>query len=150
VIGGRVLDSSAVRAFVEQRSVYVSALVWTATEEDIVLLIPASVLAEVRAEAGDAERAVLDVLLGLPITVVDPLDARRSREAADLLGPGGTDDLASAQAAACALARGWPLVSAQPSRFVGVVGLAVEELPSTGAGCRQRPSGSSGSARTRR
>lgn len=129
MIGGRVLDSSAVGAFVEQRSVYVSALVWTATEEDIVLLVPASVLTEVRGGAGDAERAVLDVLLGLPVTVVDALDDRRSREAADLLGPGGTADLASAHAAACALARGWPLVSAQPSRYSGVVGLTVEELP---------------------
>lgn len=47
VIGGRVLDASAVLAFVEQRSVYASA-VWTATEEDIVLMVPAAVLAEVQ------------------------------------------------------------------------------------------------------
>ena len=129
MIGGRVLDSSAVRAFVGQRSVYVSALVWTATEEDIVLLIPATVLTEVRADADEMARAVLDVLLGLPVTVVDPLEAGRAAEVADLLGEVGAGDLASAHGAACALDRLWPLVTGAPSRYEAVPGLVVEQLP---------------------
>jgi predicted nucleic acid-binding protein len=127
VIGGRVLDASAVGAFVRQRSVYVSALVWTATEEDMVLAIPATVLAEVRVGLDEATEAVLAVLLGLPVTVVDVLDAARARAVGALAV--GAQDLAAAHAAACALARGWPLVTAEPARYSAVGGLVVEELP---------------------
>ncbi len=125
MIGGRVLDASAVTAFVGQRSVYASALVWTATEEDIVLVIPASALLEVRAGIDGTAEAVLAVLLGLPVTVVDVLDAERAREAGGL----AVGDVASAHAAACALGRGWPLVTAEPARSSAIRGLVVEELP---------------------
>jgi predicted nucleic acid-binding protein len=74
-------------------------MVWTATEEDI----------------------------GLPITVVDVLDAARAREVAALTL--GAQHLPAAHAAACALARGWPVVTAEPSRYFAVEGLVVEELP---------------------
>ena len=127
MIGGRVLDPSAVRAFADQRSVYASALVWTATEEDIVLLVPASVVSEVRAGIDDAARDVLEVLLGLPVAVVDPLDEDRAVRAADLIEIVG--DLSSAHAAVCALDRGWPLVTEVPARYEAVAGLVVEELP---------------------
>jgi hypothetical protein len=129
VIGGRVLDTSAVRAFVEQRSVYASALVWTATEEDIVLVIPAAVLTEVRATVAPEHVAVLDVLVGLPVTVVEPLDDRGAGETAEVASRLPAAGLANAQAAACALARGWPLVSAGASRHADLPSLTVEEVP---------------------
>lgn len=37
VIGGRVLDTSALLAFATESSVYCAALVWTAVKESIVL-----------------------------------------------------------------------------------------------------------------
>jgi hypothetical protein len=42
VIGGRVLDTSALLAFARGTSIYASAAVWTAVEESIVLLVPSA------------------------------------------------------------------------------------------------------------
>lgn len=130
MIGGRVLDASAVVAFAEQRSVYASALVWTAVEEDVVLLVPAAVLVAV--EQGldprdGAARAVLEVLLGLPVTVVESLDAAAARSVGELAGAHGLD-VASAHAARTALDRGWAVVTAAPDRYAAVPGLEVESL----------------------
>ncbi len=106
-----------------------SALVWTATEEDIVLVVPASVLSEVRAGTDETSAAVLAVLLGLPVAIVDVLDAHRAKDAGDLAALVGAIDLPSAHAAACALARGWPLVTAEPAQYTAVRELIIEELP---------------------
>jgi hypothetical protein len=38
VIGGRILDTSALLAFAHGTSIYASAAVWTAVEEPIVLI----------------------------------------------------------------------------------------------------------------
>ncbi|MGH3614983.1 MAG: hypothetical protein ACRDRK_20795 [Pseudonocardia sp.] len=122
MIGGRVLDSSALAAFAAQRSVYATALVWTAVEEGIVLVLPATAVAGAWWELDEGGRFVLEVLLRLPVAVVDPLDLDRAR----IVGERGGDR--HAHAAVCASDRGWPLVTADAGRYRGR-SIDLEPLP---------------------
>ncbi|MGH2392857.1 MAG: hypothetical protein ACRDGH_05075 [Candidatus Limnocylindria bacterium] len=104
MIGGRVLDTSALLTFATETSVYCSALVWTAVRESIVLAIPSTAVAAAWATLdADKYHPVLEVLLSLHVTVIDPLDGERAR-AVGLLGGPQPD----AHAIACAQERGWP------------------------------------------
>jgi len=63
VIGGRVLDASALVVFATQRSVYAAALVWTAVEETIVLVVPSTAIGTAWADLEDKKNhPVLEVL----------------------------------------------------------------------------------------
>jgi hypothetical protein len=126
VIGGRVLDASALVAFASGTSIYAAALVWTAVEEGMVLAVPSSALATVWSELAEKDHPVLEVLLGLPTTVVDDLDQATARE----VGARG-GDLVAAHAVHCAVRRGWPLVTAAAASFSGIVsaGVEIEQLP---------------------
>lgn len=62
MIGGRVLDASALVVFATQRSVYAAALVWTAVEESIVLVVPSTAIATAWADLEDKNHPVLEVL----------------------------------------------------------------------------------------
>ena len=124
MIGGRILDDSALVAFATQASVYVEALAWTAVEENLVLVVPSTVVAAAVAElSAAAEKAlpVLEVLLALPVTVVDELTAGRAREVGQLAGSGG--DQVAAHTVACARDRGWALVTGTPERYHRHTGL---------------------------
>jgi predicted nucleic acid-binding protein len=112
VINGRVLDTSALVAFARRESVYADALVWTAVEETIVLVIPSTAMAAALTQLDPKYHPVLEVLLNLPVTVVDPLDARRARTLGQLGGP-----QPDAHAAACAQERGWPVVTGDADRY---------------------------------
>jgi hypothetical protein len=68
-IGGRILDSSAILAFVAGAP-YPSAVVWHAVEANVVLAIPSAALSEAWAYARPEDYDVLEVLLGLPVVVV--------------------------------------------------------------------------------
>lgn len=129
MIGGRVLDLSAVLGFARRDAVYLDALVWTAVEEDIVLLVPAGALSLAWAELDPPAHPVLEVLIGLPVTVVDTVTTARSREIGALLTgmPGARFD--QVHAAVCALERGWPLVTGEPDAYAGIGELEVETLP---------------------
>ncbi len=126
MIGGRVLDSSAVIAFADGSSIYAAALVWTAVEEGLVLLLPSSAIAAAWAALPDKDHPVLEVLLQLPVTVVDDLDQARAREVGALGG-----DTLDAHALLCAAQRGWPLVTADPARYHrgSPAGVEIEPLP---------------------
>jgi hypothetical protein len=125
VIGGRVLDASALVAFATRSSVYAEALVWTAVEESLVLLVPSTAVAAAIARLPAEHRPALDVLLRLPVTVVDDLTAGRARAVGEL----GGDQLA-AHAVACARDRGWRLVTADADRYDAHARLVeVEQLP---------------------
>jgi predicted nucleic acid-binding protein len=115
VIGGRVLDASALVAFARGISIYAAAAVWTAVEESIVLIVPSTAVAAAWAELVEQQhRSVLDVLLHLPVTIIDNLDEARARAVGELGG-----HQADAHAIACAQERGWPLLTAQPARYDG-------------------------------
>jgi predicted nucleic acid-binding protein len=126
VIGGRVLDASAVMAFASQRSVYAAALVWTVVEEHMVLVLPSAAVAAAWSQLEVKYHPVLEVLLRLPNTVIDDLDADRAR-AVGQLEPG---DLEAAHAVACAQRRGWPLVTTDAARYKEFnVEVPAEEIP---------------------
>lgn len=85
MIGGRVFDVTAIVDFATVRSVYAEALVMTAIEENIVLVVPGAALARAAALIPPGHELGVDVLLGLPCTVVDDLDATRARSVGALL-----------------------------------------------------------------
>ncbi|MFC4950841.1 hypothetical protein [Pseudonocardia sp. GCM10023141] len=126
MIGGRVLDASAVVGFASGASVYAAALVWTAVEEGLVLAVPATSAAAAWSLLRDKHHPVLEVLLRLPATVIDELTASRARAVG---GVGG--DLADAHAVLCARDRGWPLVTGDAVRYAGMdlSGVEIEPLP---------------------
>ena len=126
MIGGRVLDTSALVAFATESSVYCAALVWTAVKESIVIAVPSTAIAEAWTALDGDKYPVLDVLLRLHVTVIDSLDGERARTVGALGGP-QTD----AHAIVCAQQRGWPLVTAEPVRYRhhGRAGVEIETLP---------------------
>ena len=126
MIGGRVLDASAVMAFASQRSVYAAALVWTVVEEHMVLVLPSAAVASAWSQLEEKYHPVLEVLLRLPNTVIDDLDADRARAVGQL----APHDLEAAHAVACAQRRGWPLVTTDAARYREFnVEVPAEELP---------------------
>ncbi|MGH4026239.1 MAG: hypothetical protein ACRDRV_16825 [Pseudonocardiaceae bacterium] len=126
MIGGRVLDTSALVAFATETSVYCAALVWTAVKESIVLAVPSTAVAEAWTVLEGDKYPVLDVLLRLHVTVIDSLDGERARTVGMLGGP-QTD----AHAIVCAQQRGWPLVTGESIRYrcQGHAGVEIETLP---------------------
>jgi predicted nucleic acid-binding protein len=126
VIGGRVLDASAIVAFASGDSIYAAALVWTAVEEGIVLVVPSTAIAAAWAQLPDKDHPVLEVLLDLPVTVVDNLDATRARAVGAFRG-----DPLDAHALLCAHDRGYPLITADASRYAGIrpPGVEIDQLP---------------------
>jgi hypothetical protein len=126
MIGGRVLDASTIARFASGSSVYAAALVWTAVEENLVLAVPSTAVAEACCGVPDKAQQVLDVLLHLPVTVVDDLGGSRARAVGGLDGPA-----LDAHALLCARDRGWPLVTADAPRYRGtdLAGVEVEQLP---------------------
>lgn len=124
MIGGRVLDASAVVAFAGGRSIYAAAVVWTAVEEGIVLVVPATAVATAWAQLPEEDHPALDVLLALPVTVVDDLDTARARAVGALGG-----DQPTAHALLCARDRGYPLITADAARYAGTGPADVEVDP---------------------
>jgi predicted nucleic acid-binding protein len=126
VIGGRVLDASAIVAFASGDSIYAAALVWTAVEEGIVLVVPSTAIAAAWALLSDKDHPVLEVLLDLPVTVVENLDATRARAVGGL---GGNQP--DAHALLCARDRGYPLITADAARYTGIrpAGVEIDQLP---------------------
>jgi hypothetical protein len=126
VIGGRVLDAAAVIRFASRDSIYAEALVWTAVEEGIVLVVPATAVAAAWAALAEKDHPVLEVLLRLPVTVVDELSAERARAVGALGG-----DFLDAHAVLCALERGWPLIAGDQARYHGPLaeGIELDPLP---------------------
>jgi hypothetical protein len=130
MIGGRVLDASALAAFATGRPVYVRALVWAAVEENIVLAVPSAALGRAWGMLEPEHHPALQVLLNLPITVIDELDPATAQESGLLLAESGHDDIVAGQVAASARRRGWPAVTGEPGSLRKVdTTVAIEELP---------------------
>jgi hypothetical protein len=86
--------------------------------------VPSTAVAATVAGLSEKDQPVLEVLLALPVTVVDELTASRAR-AVGRLG----DDQPAAHVVACARDRGWPLVTADAGRYCEHIGLSeVEQL----------------------
>lgn len=130
VIGGRVLDSTALVAFAIGRPVYMRALVWAAVEANIVLAVPSAALGRAWGLVEQDHHDALRVLLDLPNTVIDELTPASAREAGLLLAAAGQDDIAAAQVASSARRRGWPAVTGEPGTLRKLdTAVQIEELP---------------------
>lgn len=130
MIGGRVLDSSALAAFATGRPVYVRALVWAAVEQNIVLAVPSAALGRAWSVLEPDHHAALQVLLGLPITVIHELDPATAQEAGLLMAASGQDDIVTGQVVSTARRRGWPAVTGDPGALRKLdSSVVVEELP---------------------
>ena len=130
MIGGRVLDTSAVVQFASNTSVYMQSAVWVALEEALVLAIPGTSLAEAWAQTDPADHDALDVLLGLPITVVNALDAAQARSVGQILTAAPAAGVRAGHVAHVARRRGWPVITAAPEQLRRVeLALDIEELP---------------------
>lgn len=125
---GRVLDVTAIVGFCTGKSVYAEALVRTAIEENIVLSIPSAALVRAAALISPSHELGVDVLLGLPCTVVDALDTTRAR--AVLQGSGSPrHDVAAAHVVHCGRQRGWPVVTSEPEPLLAVdISTEIESL----------------------
>lgn len=130
MIGGWVLDVDALSGFASGGSVYAQAVVWTAVEENVVLAVPAAVLASSVALLGEKHQPALDVLLNLPVTIVEDLTRQRAHEVGQLLASASEGDLAIGHAVRCAQDRNWPLVTADAVAARRLdPGVDVRELP---------------------
>lgn len=130
MIGGRVLDSSALAAFATGRPVYVRALVWAAVEQNIVLAIPSAALGRAWSVLEPDHHAALQVLLGLPNTVIHELDPTTAQEAGLLMAASGQDDIVTGQVVSTARRRGWPAVTGDPGALRKLdSAVFIEELP---------------------
>jgi hypothetical protein len=130
MIGGRVLDTTALAAFAIGRPVYVRALVWAAVEENIVLVVPSAALGRAWSLLEPEHHAALQVLLDLPNTVIDELGTASALESGLLLAASGQDDIVAGQVAASARRRGWPAVTGEPATLRKLdTTVTIEELP---------------------
>jgi hypothetical protein len=130
MIGGRVLDATALAAFAIGRPVYVRALVWAAVEENIVLAVPSAALGRAWSMLDPEHHPALQVLLDLPNTVIDELGSVSAHESGLLLAASGQDDIVVGQVAASAKRRGWPAVTGEPAALRKLdTTVAIEELP---------------------
>lgn len=130
MIGGRVLDASALAAFATGRPVYMRALVWAAVEENIVLAVPSAALGRAWSMVEAEHHAALQVLLGLPNTVIHELSPASAQEAGLLLASQGLDDIVTGQVVTAARRRGWPAVTGDPGGLRKLDPMVpIEELP---------------------
>jgi len=118
VIGGKVLDPSAVALYV-QGSVGMEAWLATARATGLVLVLPSLVLAEVQAVFPEAEGRFGRLLADSQVLHLG-LDAKDASRVARLLGDSGTWDGTAGQVILVARQRGWPVLTTDPERLLRV------------------------------
>lgn len=134
MIGGKVLDASALAALVRGR---LSAVAWFATAEatGIVLYLPALALAEVRAVRPDASAELAEVL-GHPTVVLGELDAANARQVDQLLTDADVFDATAGHVVHIARQRSWPALAPTPAgcaAFIQISRLSCFDKPTTRA-----------------
>ena len=133
--GGWVLDHHAVSAWARVQP-YAQALVWSAMEVGMTVVVPAAVLALAYADTAEQDHDVLRELLELPVTVFDPLTAVEAPELGRILatatGPAALrrDSLALAHVVHAAQRRGWPVLTGNAAGLRALSPrLDLDELP---------------------
>jgi predicted nucleic acid-binding protein len=129
-IGGVVLDSTALLAFVAGRP-YAAAVVWHAVDQGVVLVVPTAALVEAQARLAPADLEVLDTLVDLPVTVVVDLTREEARQVAAMLAKAGKPDcLAAGHAAWTARNRGLRVLTSNPTLLRALAAdIEIDELP---------------------
>ncbi len=115
MIGGKVLDASALAALVRGR---VAAAAWFATARtmSLPLYLPTLALAEVRAVRPDSGPQLAEVL-GHPSVVLGELDAVSAGQVDQLLMEADVFDGCAGHIVHTARQRGWPALTADPGRL---------------------------------
>lgn len=117
-IGGRILDVTAIHDIAIGRTIYAAAFLAAANEVGIALAVPTVALQEAWAMAEVDDHPFLDLLVGLPITVIEPLDLSAS-QASGALGRdtyfAGQWDAGAAHTVQVNRGRGWPVLTANPA-----------------------------------
>jgi hypothetical protein len=133
--GGWVLDHHAVAAWARTQP-YAQALVWSAMEVGMTVVVPATVLPLAYAGTRESDHDVLRELLELPVTVFDPLTAAEAPELGRVLAtaadPAGLrlDALALVHVAHAAHRRGWPVLTGNVAGLRALdPQLELDELP---------------------
>jgi hypothetical protein len=133
--GGWVLDHHAVAAWARVQP-YAQALVWSAMEVGMTVVVPAAVLPVAYADTTERDHDVLRELLELPVTVFDPLTAAEAPELGRVLASAvdpaalTRDALALAHVVHAASRRGWPVLTGNPTGLRALNSqLDLDELP---------------------
>lgn len=115
MIGGKVIDASALAAFVRGRP---SALAWfdTAWALSLPLYLPTLALAEVRAVRPDTGPQLAEIL-GHPSVVVGELDAAAAEQIDQLLLTADVFDGCAGHVVHVARTRHWSALTADPGRL---------------------------------
>jgi hypothetical protein len=116
-LGGRVLDATAIHDLTIGRTIYGAAFLAAANDLGITLAIPATALQEAWAAADLDDHPFLDLLLSLPLSIVETLDTEAARRSG-LLARGshaaGHWDAGATHAVLVALDRSWPILTSEP------------------------------------
>ncbi len=130
MIGGWVLDACTLASFAREQP-YPQALVWAAVEEGMVLAVPSAALAVAWARLPTEAHDALSVLLDLPQTVVDALDAESSAVVGTILATAGQPTAVSpGHVIHTATRRGWPVATGEADTLRSIApNLDVDELP---------------------
>lgn len=133
--GGWVLDHHAVSAWARVQP-YAQALVWSAMEVGMTVVVPAAVLPLAYADTAEQDHDVLRELLELPVTVFDPLTAVEAPELGRILATATDpaalmrDSLALAHVVHAAHRRGWPVLTGHAAGLRALdPRLDLDELP---------------------
>jgi hypothetical protein len=115
VIGGKVVDASALAALVRGR---ISAMAWfdTAWTLSLPLYLPTLALAEVRAVRPDAGPQLAEIL-GHPSVVLGELDAATADQVDQLLLAADVFDACAGHIIHIARTRDWPALTADPGKL---------------------------------
>lgn len=108
---GLTLDAGALIAF-ERNDRTTIALVARTLAHGYALTVPAGVVAQVWRDG--RRQARLARLLGAPVVEIAVLDDQRAREAGQLCGVKGTEDIVDASVVLCARARAHRIVTSDP------------------------------------
>lgn len=117
-ISGWVLDIPAITRFAEGDE-YARGVVWVSVEHNSTLLVPSTALAAAYSATSPSKQDVISVLFGLPITIVDSLDAARAADLGTLHSNADSpEDLAHDPTALAAVhavwlsrERDWPIIT---------------------------------------
>jgi hypothetical protein len=133
--GGWVFDHHALASW-SWAEPYAQALVWSAMEVGMAVVVPVAVLPLAYAATREPDHDVLRALLELPVTLQDPLTeadaAELGRTLANAADPAalGPDALVLACVVHSARRRGWPVLTGNAAALRALVSsLEIDELP---------------------